>query len=97
MRNSPSFGGDELRHGIIAVASPRVTAQDATYSQVESLYRAVLLKGLHGVLAAGGREAARGRRQRRDAALVEPDGQDEQASQQVRQTVKELRGLHGCG
>lgn len=54
-----------------------MAAQDAPYGQPQSFDRTVHFYGLDGVGGTGGVEAAAGRIQRRDAALVEPDGQNE--------------------
>lgn len=64
--------------GVVAISAPRVTAQDASYGEVESLDGSVLLDGFDGVLRAGGCEAAAGRSQWRDESLVEADGKDEE-------------------
>ena len=47
-----------LRHGVVAVTAPGMTAQDAAQRQVEALYGAMLLKRLNSILATGGGEAA---------------------------------------
>ena len=70
-------------YGIIAVASPRVAAQDAAYGEVQALERSVFLDGLHGVLRTSGGVATRGRRQRADATLIETDGEYEETTEQV--------------
>lgn len=43
---------------VIAMTTPGMTAQNATYGKVKSLEGSVLLDGLHCVLTAGWREAA---------------------------------------
>ena len=47
-----------LRHGIVAGAAPRMTAQEAANGEVETFEGAVLEDGLSGIFATGGGEAA---------------------------------------
>jgi hypothetical protein len=70
-----------LGDGIVAVATPRMTAEDAAHGEVESLDGAVLLDGFNCVLRAGGCKAARRRRQGADATLVKADGEDEKTAE----------------
>ncbi len=57
----------------------------------------MLLKGFHGILRTGGRETARGRRQRADKALIEADGKDEDLSEHLCSLFTFLsRGLRFC-
>ena len=59
-----------------------MAAEQAAEGKPRPSQRPVLTQRLHCILAARGREAARGRRQRRYATLVETDGQDEQLCQE---------------
>ena len=68
-------------HRIIPAASPRMAPEQPSQGEPRTFQRAVLPQSLDGILAACGREAARGRRQRRDEALVKADRQDEQLHQ----------------
>ena len=70
-------------NGIITVTAPGMTAEDAAYSEIKPFDGAVFLYGFDGILRTGGREAARGGRQRADAALVESDGQDEELTKDL--------------
>ena len=69
--------------GIVAMAAPGMTAEDAAHSEIKPFDGAVFLNGLDSILRTGGREAARGGRQRADAALVESDGQDEELTKDL--------------
>jgi len=51
-----------------------MATQDAADGQVEAAQWAMFLDGFDGILAAGGCEATRGRRQGRDESLIEADG-----------------------
>lgn len=80
-----------LGDGIVAVASPRMTAEDAAHGEVESLDGAVLLDGFNCVLRAGGCKAARRRRQGADATLVKADGEDEETAEHGGEERLEIR------
>ena len=64
-----------LRHRVVARTAPGMAAEDAADGQVESFEGAVFFDGLHGILRAGGREAARRAQHGRYAPLVEVDGE----------------------
>lgn len=66
-----------LRHWVVAVAAPGVTAEDAADSQVKAFERAVFTESLKGILRAGrSKPACRTAFQRRQANLIEPDKKD---------------------
>lgn len=60
-----------------------MAAQQASDSQPQALHWPVLPQRLYCILAARGRESARGRREWRDKPLIEADGQDEQLRQEL--------------
>ena len=60
-----------------------MAAADALGGQPEALEGAVDGDGLNRIMAAGGSVAARRRKHRRDASLVEPNRQYQQACQQL--------------
>jgi hypothetical protein len=60
-----------------------VAAKDAAHSQIESAEGTMLPDGLNGILRAGRSEAARGRRQRRYASLIEIDRQKKELGKQA--------------
>ena len=70
--------GDDRRHRVVAVTAKGVAAQDALKAQPQALDGAVSLDSLHGIVAAGGMVTAHWGRERRNATLVELDGQYEQ-------------------
>lgn len=47
-----------LRYGIVAVAAPRVAAENAAYGKIETFERAMLAERLKGVLGTCGSETA---------------------------------------
>ena len=57
-KSHKGHGKGSLRHGVIAVAAPRVAAEDATDSKIESLERTMLAECLQGILGASGSETA---------------------------------------
>ena len=65
-------------HRIIATASPWMTTQDATTSQVESLEGTMLLDGIHSIVGTCGGESARWRQQWRDAGTIDIDRYQEE-------------------
>ena len=71
-----------------------MAAQQAADGQVKPLERPVFADGLDGILRAGGREAARGGRQRGNAVAVEIDGQQEHFGQQMVQAVQYVVQVH---
>ena len=70
-----------LRHGVIPMSAPGMTAQDAANGKPQSFQGTVLLNGLHSILRTRGRKAARGGSERGDKLLVKADGEDEQAGE----------------
>ena len=70
------------RHGIVSASSPGIAPQDSPDGKSETLDGAVLDDGLLGILRAGGREPAGGRREGTDAALIEDDGYQQYPLQQ---------------
>ena len=71
-----------LRHRVVARTAPGMAAEDAADGQVESFEGAVFFDGLHGILRAGGREAARRAQHGRYAPLVEVDGEQQELGEQ---------------
>ena len=65
-------------HGVVSATAPWMAAQDASGAEIEAFERAVLLDGLDHILAARWCVAAGGRRERRDASLIESDGENEE-------------------
>jgi len=76
------------------MSAPRVTPQDAPDGQIETFHGSMLLESFHCILAASGSEAAGRRRERRDEALVEPDGKDEHLGRCFRKKVKKPIETH---
>ena len=72
-----------LRDRVVPTTAPGVTAQDAAYRQIEPFDGAVPTKGFDGIGRAGGGEATRRRCQRRNSALVEVDGQEQEVGQEL--------------
>ena len=72
-----------LRDRVVPTTAPGVTAQDAVYRQIEPFDGAVPTKGFDGIGGAGGREATRGRCQRRNSPLVKVDGQKQEVGQEL--------------
>ena len=72
-------------HGVVAAASPGVTAQYAPDGQVQAFQRAVFLDGFDGILRTGGGETAGRRKHGRNEPLVKADGQNEQAFEHGKQ------------
>ncbi len=69
-------------HGIVSASSPGIAPQDSPDGKSETLDGAVLDDGLLGILRAGGRKPAGGRREGTDAALIEDDGYQQYPLQQ---------------
>ena len=65
-------------HRIESARIARVAAQDAPKTEPQAFYGAMYLDSFNSVSGTGRVETAAGRVQRRDAALVEPYGQDEE-------------------
>ena len=72
-----------LRDRVVPTTAPGVTAQDATYRQIEPFDGTVPTKGFDGIGRAGGGEATRRRCQRRDSPFVEVDGQEQDKGQEL--------------
>ena len=68
-------------------AAPRVAAQQPPNAEVGAFQQAVPAERLGEVLRAGGREAAAGRRERRDAMAVNPDQQHRRCDQYLPQNA----------
>lgn len=68
-----------LRHGIVAMSSPRMTAKDATHSEIHPFERTVLAERLDCILRASWGVAARRRSEGGDEFLIEADGKNEQS------------------
>lgn len=66
------------RDGIETTRIAGMAAQNALDGEPEPFDGAMHLDGFYGVGRTGGVEAAAGRIKRRDAALIKPDGQDEE-------------------
>src|SRR5690606_13436613 len=67
------------RHGIVAAAAPRVTAQQSSRGEPAAAGGAVTTDRLGSILRACRRVAARGRQKRRNACPVTADHQEERA------------------
>ena len=67
----PEHPMEFLGHGVVAIASERITTQDAPGSKNEAFDGSVLLDGLHRIGRACGGEAACWRSDRRNDLLVE--------------------------
>ena len=81
------FRVNRLRYGVVSAASPRVAAQQPPNAEVGAFQQAVPAERLGEVLRAGGREAAAGRRERRDAMAVNPDQQHRRCDQYLPQNA----------
>lgn len=81
LTTSRFLGAFFRRHGVVAASSPGIASQDALQCEPTAAQCAVGLQGLHGILRTRGREAACGRRERRDEALIEAYGRDEKAGE----------------
>lgn len=77
-----------LGYRVVPASAPRVAAQETAYGEVQPFCGAVLAQGFDGVLRAGGREAARGRGERRDKTLVEAYGGNQQRGEQTFHTFR---------
>lgn len=64
-----------LRHRIIPLPAPGMTSANPLDSQPSAFQRAVFLNRRQGVFRTAGRKPARGRRERRNAGAIKPDGQ----------------------
>jgi len=78
MVTGPERGGisKESRHGIIAGAAPRVTAEQTADGEIQSLEQPPFAESLQGIFGACRREPASRRLVRRDAHLIESDERD---------------------
>lgn len=74
--------GELIGNGVIAMTTPGMTAEQTPCGEVQSLQYSMFLYRLDGVLRARGGVAARGRCQRGDEPLVEPDGEYEETAKQ---------------
>lgn len=81
------FRVNRLRYGVVSAASPRVAAQQPPNAEVGAFQQAVPAERLGEVLRAGGREAAAGRRERRDAMAVNLDQQHRRCDQYLPQNA----------
>ena len=86
-------------HGVVSAASPGVAFRQPLYREPQPLQGPVPAQCLEGVLRAGGRKAAGGRRQGRDAELVETYERDQRegadAFTELQQSFPESFGRHG--
>lgn len=67
-----------------------MATQDAAHGEVESAQRAMLAERFDGILRTRGSEAARGRQERGDEALVEAYGRYEQVDEESAHKAEEL-------
>lgn len=63
--------------------APGMASEDAAHAEIESLEGTMAEDGFHHILATRRGVAAGGRCQRTDAVLIEADGEDEGATQEV--------------
>lgn len=72
-RNRVNEGGMclSLRHGVVAMAAPRVAPDDPAHGQVAAFQWAVLLQGVDGIMAAGRGISARIGQQGRQYPLID--------------------------
>lgn len=72
-----------IRNRVVTMTTPRMAPEDAAYAEIESLEGTMAEDGFHHILATRRGVAASGRGQRTDAPLVEADGEDEGATEEV--------------
>ncbi len=70
-----------FRNRIVTIASPRMTTKNSTHGKVETFYNSVSLNGFDSILGTSGGKATGGRGQRRDKTLIEPDWEDQEATE----------------
>ena len=66
------------RYGIIAGATPGMTPQNTSHSEIKPLYRTMFLNCFDGISRASWRESTRGRSKRRNTNPVKVDGNKQQ-------------------
>lgn len=72
-----------IRNGVVTMTAPGMASEDAAHTEVETLEGTMAEDGFHHILATRRSVAASGRGQRTDAPLVEADGEDEGATEEV--------------
>lgn len=83
-----------LRYGVVTGTAPGVAAEYAAHGEIRAFEDAVLGDGFHGILAACRGESAHCREHRRDAELVEPYREDENAARDV--VAHDCKRLYWC-
>jgi len=78
------------RYGVIAAATPRMTAQNALKSQPSAFERPIFLNSLNSILGTCRRKSATGRCIWRNGCLIKPDRENEQLSQK---TVNDMQQM----
>ena len=67
----------QLRHGVVAVTSPRMTTQNALHSKIHPFDRTVFAQGFNSILRTSWGETARGWGVHRNETLIKPNGKNE--------------------